>query len=154
MSSREGAREAAAGRLKTPGRGAAFKLRLTVIFTTAEGTAAALRTAARLARGLEASVWLLVPEVVPHGLPIGCPPVALEHTRQTALALVSGFVAQGDDVRIEICLCRSRRECIAGAVSPQSVILVGGRARWWPRPERRLERSLRALGHEVIFVEQ
>ena len=154
MTPSEGARQVKADRLTAFGASAACRHRLTVIYTTPEATAAALETAAQLGRGLGGRLWLLVPEVVPHRLPIDCPPVALEHIRNGALALASGFHSDGCEVEVEVCLCRSRRACIAGAVSPQSVILLGGRRSWWSTPERRLERALRAAGYQVIFVEQ
>lgn len=125
-----------------------------MIFTTPKGTEAALKKGASLARGLGANLQLLVPEVVPHRLPIDRPPVALEHTREVSLALTSEFAAGGHDVVIEVCLCRDAQDCLVRSVSPRSLILVGGRDSWWSTPERKMTRSLRALGHEVIFVEQ
>jgi len=34
-----------------------------------------------------------------------------------------------------------------------SIVILGGRKRWWPTKEERLARQLRRAGYEVLFKE-
>jgi hypothetical protein len=43
---------------------------------------------------------------------------------------------------------RSRWFVLAG-----SIVVIGGRERWWPTRENKLARQLRREGHEVVFKE-
>lgn len=129
------------------------QLDLTVIFTTVRGTAAALNLAGSLAHDLDARVTLVVPQVVPYRIPLNCPPIDLGHTRRMMLSLIADSPARGLDVAIQICLCRDRKLCLNCFVTPNSVVLVGGRGSWWGRRERGLARFMRSRGHEVIFVD-
>ena len=52
-----------------------------------------------------------------------------------------------------IYLCRDRVETLTAVLSPHSLVVIGGRKRWWPTAEKRLARKLRRAGHEVIFTE-
>ena len=61
------------------------RLRVTVVFTTAEGTIAALRTAAGLAKNLGARMALVVTEVVPFHFPLDHPPVSIEFLERPPL---------------------------------------------------------------------
>jgi hypothetical protein len=131
-----------------------LRLEVTVIFTTVPGTTAALEAAGTLARGLNAKLRLLVPQVVPYQFPLTRPPVDLDHARQAALSLLPCLCLSEHDMTIQICLCRSRQECWNRAVPAGSLLLVGGRRSWWARSERRLAERIRSLGHEVIFVNQ
>ena len=128
------------------------KPHLTVMFTTRLGTPAALEAAGRLAQGLDASLTLLLPQVVPYALPLMRPPVDLHHVRRAALSLLPEICLSAGPTTVQICLCRSRRECWSGASPPGSLILIGGRNSWWRRSEKRLARRMRALGYEVVFV--
>jgi len=38
-------------------------------------------------------------------------------------------------------------------LKPHSLIIVGGRKRWWPTSEQRLAQALKKDGHHVIFAE-
>ena len=127
---------------------------LTVVFTTVPGTMAALERATRLARDLDLCLTLLVPQVVPYQVPVTCPPVAIGHTQQTILSMLSASALNAHDINVQICLCRDRIECLSRWMGARSMVFVGRRSRWWPSQERKLERTLRALGYEVIVVEQ
>ena len=48
---------------------------------------------------------------------------------------------------------RDPAETLAAVLKPDSVVVLGGRKRWWPTTEERLARKLRRIGHEVIFTE-
>ena len=126
---------------------------LTVVFTTVRGTVAALAQTERLARHLDFSVTLLVPQVVPYQVPVTRPPVAVEHTQKMALSLVSESAVTANDVTVQICFCRDRLECLRSLTGEPSIVFLGGRDSWWTW-ERRLATALRALGHDVILVNQ
>jgi hypothetical protein len=127
-------------------------LRLTVVFTTPEATLAALRTADELARGLDALIALIAIEVVPFQLPLDRPPVPIDFCQQRLLGLVSESGIDADAVRIEISLCRDRRQCLQQILRPRSLVVLGGMSHWWSR-ERKLEQWLSVLGHQVVFVD-
>ncbi len=129
------------------------RLRVTVVFTTAEGTIAALRTAGGLAKNLGARIALVVTEVVPFHFPLDHPPVSIEFLERRPINLVYESGIQAEEVSIEICLCRDQKQCLRQMLSPRSLVVIGGRRRWWCRRERKLEQLLRLLGHHVIFVD-
>jgi hypothetical protein len=126
-------------------------LHLNVIFTTAAGTEAALNAAGKLTRGLNASLSILAALPVPHRVPLDQPMVSPDHVRRQMLAMLPGLAAE-NYVRILICVCRNQREVIKQMLAPGSLVFVGGRSSSPATRERRLEKELRALGHEVIFV--
>jgi hypothetical protein len=50
------------------------------------------------------------------------------------------------------CLCR-RLSDVAQLLTPQSVVVIGGRSRWWwASREQRLADTLTAEGYHVLFV--
>jgi len=153
-SKREGAPDVLIGERPPLNARAGRHLDLTVVFTSASGTSAALGLAGRLARDLDARLLLVVPQVVPYRIPLNCPLVSLTHTKRLMLSLIAGSPARGLDVAVRICLCRDRKQCLSDFVMPNSVVLVGGRDSWWARKELRLVRLMRSHGHEVIFVNQ
>jgi hypothetical protein len=57
------------------------------------------------------------------------------------------------DIRVQLYLCRDALETLRRALKPHSLVLLGGRKRFWPTRERSLVRKLRQAGHEVIFDE-
>ena len=103
-----------------------------------------------MASSLSARVTLLVPQVVPYPLPLETPPVLVDFSeRRFRLIACQSPV----ETRVRIFLCRDRFEILNSVLSPRSLVVVGGRRRWWPTAERRLARKLRGAGHEVIFTE-
>ena len=118
------------------------------------GTIAALATADRLARQLDLSLTLLVPQVVPYRIPITRPAVAIDHTRRAVLSMISASVVNAHAISVQICFCRDRIECLTRWLGAGSIVLLGGRNYWWRRRERRLGRVLRAMGCEVVFADQ
>ncbi|HVN77906.1 MAG TPA: hypothetical protein VMW38_02815 [Terriglobia bacterium] len=125
-------------------------LEVTVVFTDMQSSLNALKTAAFLAGGLNARVRLVVPQVVSYELPLNEPPIPTDFIEQQIGHLVSDLNAE---IRVDICLCRNRKESLLRTLRPQSLTVVGGRRRWWPTWESRLARDLRRGGHEVIFTE-
>ena len=125
-------------------------LEVTVVFTDTRSSLNALKTAALLAGGLNARVRLVVPQVVSYELPLNEPPIPTDFIEQQIAHLVSDLNVE---TRVDICLCRNKKESLLRALRPHSVTVVGSRRRWWPTWERRLARELRRAGHEVIFTE-
>jgi hypothetical protein len=54
---------------------------------------------------------------------------------------------------VQIFLCRDRFETLAAVLKPGSIVVVGGRKRWWPTKDETLARQLRRAGYEVLFKE-
>jgi hypothetical protein len=57
------------------------------------------------------------------------------------------------ETNVQIYLCRDPFEALEGALSPGSLVVLGGRKRWWPTREKRLAKKLHRAGHEVFFKE-
>ena len=124
-------------------------LEITVVFTNTRATLTALRTAAGLAASLAARITLLAPQVVPFPLPLSSPPVSLQWSRRRFHELVAG---QPVETNVDICLCRDATEFLLGALKPRSIVVIGGRKRWWPTAENTLANQLCAEGHEVVLA--
>jgi hypothetical protein len=123
-------------------------LPLHVIFTHPEGTRRALQAACLLGQGLQARPALIAAEVVPYPLPLESPAVPIRVTEQRLSAIAVGH----EETSVRVYLCRDRNEAIRRALPPKSIVLIGGRRRWWPAGEQVLARVLRRDGHKVIFV--
>lgn len=126
------------------------ELNISVIATSLEATAAALKKAGGLANRLGARISLTVPQVVPFPLPLESPPVLVEFNENRYRAIANENPVE---TSVNIYLCRDRFEALRSVLKPRSLVVVGGRRRWWPTPERRLARKLRKAGHEVILIE-
>lgn len=124
---------------------------INVVFTTAKGTMAALKAAQVLAHDLDAQTLLLVPQVVPLQFPLSSPPVSIAFTQRRAYAMAMDC-QRGGDIRVQVYLCGDRQKCLIKVLKPQSLVLIGGKKRWWPAPEQKLAEALRVGGHKVIFV--
>jgi hypothetical protein len=140
------------GRRLAPPLGDEFEHRLdvAVVFTSAAATIAALRRAGTLANRLSARIKLIVPQIVPYPLPLESPPVLVdfsEHRFRTIAAESSVETA------VQIYLCRDDWETVKIVLAPRSLVVIGGRKRWWPTQEKSMARKLRRAGHQVIFTE-
>jgi hypothetical protein len=123
---------------------------VTVLFTTPEPTLAALRTARRLVREHAPPVRLVVMLPVPYPLPLSSPPVPLGFTEQQIRQFVSHTSVE---TKVELYLCRDRREALRDFLKPGSLVVLGGsRRRWWGGPEQKLARWLQQDGHSVVFA--
>lgn len=128
------------------------RLEVNVIFTDPQVTAFALKTAESLARNLGARVRLRAPVAVPYPLPVERPPVSVRFTQQLLSGLVCD-IAQGDlEPTIDLYLCRDRNDALLRTLEPNSLVVIGGRKRWWPTRESRMADVLRSRGHQVVFV--
>ena len=127
------------------------RLNISVVFTAIDATLAALKQAGAMASSLGARITLVIPQVVPYPLPLTSPPVLLDFSERR-FRVIAG--ASQVETQVRIYLCRDRLETLATVLKPHSLVVIGGRKRWWwPRPEKRLTNRLRRAGHEVIFSE-
>jgi hypothetical protein len=126
------------------------KLNIAVIFTSVESTLAALKEAGNLANSLGARITLVVPQVVPYPLPLETPPVLVEFNEKRFRVMASESPVE---TSVQIYLCRDRFETLTSVLKPGSIVVVGGRKRWWPTKDETLARQLRRAGCEVLFKE-
>lgn len=125
-------------------------LEIAVIYTTIEATHAALSHAAQLAQSLNASISLVATQLVPFPTPLDEPQVPAGLSEERLKALASHCPVEAG---VRLCLCRDRVEGLQLMLDPHTVIVIGGKRRWWPTPEQRLARQLKRTGREVIFTE-
>lgn len=125
-------------------------LNIAVIFTSVGATTAALKKAGNLAESLGARITLVVPQIVPYPLPLTSPPVLLEFQEKRFREIAAESPV---DVRVQLYLCRDGLETLKTVLKPHSLVVIGGRKRYWPTREKSLVRKLRRAGHEVIFTE-
>jgi hypothetical protein len=123
---------------------------ITVVFTSVAGTLAALKQAGALANSLGARMTLLVAQTVPYPLPLESPPVLLEFSEKRFRVIAAESPVE---TTLKIYLCRDRLDTILSVLKPGSIIVVGGRKRWWPTRDELLARSLRRAGYEAVFTE-
>jgi hypothetical protein len=126
------------------------QLNVEVVFTSVRATLAALKEAGRLASRLTARITLVVPQVVPYPCPLDSPPVLLDFSEWRFRTIASESQV---DTTVQIYLCREKWETLKNVLKPRSLVVIGGRRRWWPTEEKRLAARLRRAGHEVIFAE-
>jgi hypothetical protein len=127
------------------------KLNVSVVFTSADATLAALKEAGDLARSLGGHITLIVPQIVPYPLPLTSPPVLADFNERRLRVIASGCRVE---TRVCIYLCRDPLETLRSVLKPHSLVVVGSRKRWWPTAEKRLAAKLRSAGHEVIVTER
>jgi hypothetical protein len=133
-----------------PGEGRDAALNITVVFTSVRGTSAALRSAAALAMTLGARINLVVLQIVPYPLPLTSPPVLVDFSEGQLRNIASESPV---DTTVLLYMCRDRLVTLPAVLKPHSLVILGGRGRWWLNPERSLARTLRRAGHDVIFTE-
>ena len=126
------------------------KLEIAVIFTSADATVAAIDRAGALLRGLNGHISLVAAQSVPYPLPLERPPVLLHFNKQRLIDIAGESPV---DPTVHLYLCRWRSETLASALRPGTVVVIGGRKRWWPTWEKSLARKLRRAGFTVIFLE-
>ena len=126
------------------------KLNIAVVFTSVESTLAALKEAGNLANSLGARIKLVVPQVVPYPLPLETPPVLVEFNENRFRVIASESLVE---TSVHIYLCRDRFETLTSVLQPGSIVVLGGKKRWWPTKDELLARQLRRAGHEVVFKE-
>ena len=126
-------------------------LEVEVIFTTTESTRTALQAASKLTRELDAQVRLLAAQVVPYPVSLSRPTVPVQWTERHLRALAAEASVPAS---VQVYLCRDQRQTLADFLRPGSLVVLGGRRRWWPTPEQRLARWLKARGHSVVIADK
>ena len=121
-----------------------------VLFTTHAGTVAALKMASQLSATLCARLKVLILYVVPLTLPLGKQALPEGFLENQVRALQREFP---EEISTDLHLCRHPRQGLREVLEAHSLIVLGGRMRWWPTEEQRLARMLRKEGHRVIFAE-
>lgn len=124
-------------------------LEINVLCTSVLATGKAIESAVKLARGLNATLRLLVAQVVPFAVPLETPPVLVEFQEALFRDIARNY---GIETRVDIYLCRDAHETFACQLKPRSVVVLGARKRWWRTSEDKLARRLRRAGHEVVVV--
>ena len=143
------------GKAATPKTGTGFALgplEVNVIFTDQAYTAAALTVAQSLAQDLGARIHLQFAVEVPFQLPLERPGVSVAFLQKQLCKVLADLEKDGFDPRAHLYLCRDRVRALQQALKPNSLVVIGGRKRWWPTQESRIARALRADGHRVICV--
>lgn len=126
------------------------RFEISVIFTSFDATAAALKMAGTLVKGLSAHVKLVVPQVVPYPLPLDNPPVLREFCERRLRDITNESPV---DTTVLVYLCRNRLATLRAVLKRGSIVVIGGCRRWWPTPEKSLARKMCRSGYEVIFTE-
>src|SRR5450631_809122 len=127
--------------------------RISVIYTTIEGTLAALDAAVRLSRGLEAEIVLLVAEELALYYSLDYPPIATAFFEKVCKAILAELQLDAAPIRLEIYFCRRQIKCFESALHPRSVVVLGTGHHFWRRKERKLASTLKALGHDALLVQ-
>jgi hypothetical protein len=130
--------------------GADGKLDAHVISTSHAATLAALRWVARLGTRLGTRPIVLMFYVVPYTLPLDWRAVPQGFLEGRIRALKAETPV---DFSVRIYLCRNSKECLRHVLRPGSLVVVGGKKRWWPTDEQRLAGRLRKQGHQVFLVD-
>ncbi len=126
------------------------RFEISVIFTSFDATAAALKMAGTLVKGLSAHINLVVPQIVPYPLPLDTPQVLREFCERRLRDITNESPVH---TAVLVYLCRNRLATLTAVLNRGSIVVIGGRRRWWPTPEKSLARKMRRSGHEVIFTE-
>ena len=125
------------------------ELEVNVVYTRLPGAAETMQTASGLARGLGARLTVHVAKIIPYPLELKAPPVSILFAEQQLLAFAG---EQPVETNIQMYLCRDLTETIRRVLKPDSVVIIGGRKRWWPTAEKKLAAILRRDGHHVILT--
>ena len=125
------------------------RLNISVVFTSVESTLAALKEAGNLADSLGGRITLLVPQVVPYPLALEAPPVLADFSEKRFRVIARHSLVE---TNVQIYLCRDKIRMLISVLKPRSIVVLGGRKRWWcPTRDEILAHELRQAGHEVIF---
>ena len=123
---------------------------VSVVYTTVDDTLRAARVGARLADAMGVPLHLVhfrsLPAQEDVSAPAGISPLETEE-------FVSRLRERGITASVGVYLGRDDARSIPWAIKPHSLVVVGGRRRWWPTRVGRLRRALEAAGHFVVNVD-
>ena len=117
-----------------------------VVYTTAEGTRAALATAKGFSKDLAIAIRLIAVQVVPYPLQIDEPGIGVRAVITRILDELRGCV-DPTEIQIDHALCRDHDQGLLRTLKPHSLVLIGGGSR-----ERQTAQMLANRGHQVLFV--
>lgn len=120
-----------------------------IVFTSNAATQQAVNVASRLADAMGASLTMVDFQCTRHPdrPPVGDP-------GDEDKGLIERLRLDGERVNARFYVCRTVEQAIPLALSPHSLVVIGGRRSWLPTREERLRRALEAAGHFVIFVDE
>lgn len=128
------------------------RLEVNVIFTDPQATVAALKTAGSLARDLGARIRVRAAIAVPYRLPLDKPLVSAGFIEDLLSDLVCRLNLDDFEPSVHLYVCRNQVEALLQVLSRSSLVVMGGRKRWWPTAERRIAKALRSKGHRVVLI--
>ncbi len=128
------------------------KLDVNVVFTDMAATASALRRARQCAQALGAQIDLLYWQEVPRFFDLSAPPVSLNFIRRRLYSLTSAFCPDVP-VHVRVYLCRHLEWCLERILNRESLVILGGKKRWWISREEKLANKLASRGYMVLFVD-
>jgi hypothetical protein len=123
---------------------------VTVLFTGLASTLRALAVARGLGRALGARVMVIAVKTARLAAD-GSQAASAQDDEAAALQLQ---LRAAGDVRFRVFAAPSADDALRVALAPASLVVVGGRRRWWPTATSRLCGALEALGHFVLFVDE
>jgi hypothetical protein len=122
-----------------------------VLFTGFAETLRAVRVASQLASATRGGVTVIhfrpIGFLMPLDHPSGLSPVETD-------AFKARLAAVDCDARVRVCLCRNAREALRSVLDRHSLIVIGGRRRWWPTPSDHWRRMLEAEGYVVVLANE
>jgi hypothetical protein len=92
-------------------------------------------------------------QTVPFQFPLDKPPVSTDFLQRQLLGLVWEAGIEAEEITLQLWLCCDRKETLRKILRPHSLLVIGGRKRWWFRNEIQLERFLSRVGLQVVFVD-
>ena len=122
-----------------------------VVFTTWRGTRAAMRVAGLQSRSLGARIVLWYFQVVPSQFNLASPPVSTEFVARRLAAIAQEYCAESE-AEVHICFCTDQRHSMTRALAAESLVITGGKRRWWRSREERIATLLQSHGCRVLFV--
>jgi hypothetical protein len=124
-----------------------------VVYSSPEATITALRAAEALTRELNATVHIRAMIAVPRQLAIDSAFTAAQFFYRLISDLVERVGSKDCEYVLHIYVCRCRIETLLKVLGPSSILVIGGRRRFWPTAESRLSKAAISAGHSVAFVD-
>jgi hypothetical protein len=127
-------------------------LSINVIYTSPDSMISALRSVESLARDLGATIHIRAMIAVPCQLALDLAFNSVQCLRRLITDLVERIGTMRCQYVLHIYVCRSRIETLLSVLRPSSLLVIGGRRRFWPTAESRICKAAISAGHNVAFV--